>query len=188
MHIILKLLFILTIFSAPLNAQNRRVIPLDVYLIIDASESIENSRNEVVSWLNERIVDQILSDGDTITVWAAGDRAEIIYSATIFGNASKNALRSSLRSLDTNSRSADFEGALRQVYSRVSNTAASRLSYTMLISSSVAGLEPVLSGDTRSMLRWSRSERSGRWQAFVIAPDIGPRVQRAAVEFERSRD
>ena len=183
MRIALKLLAIFAILSMPLNAQNRRVIPLDVFLIIDASESLESSKNEVISWLNERVVDEILSDGDRITVWAAGDRATIIHSDIIFGNSSKNALRNSLRLLDTSGKSADFEGALKELYPRVSNTAPNRLSYTMLISSSAAGLEPVLSGETRSMLRWSRSERSERWQAFVIAPDIGPRVQRAAAEF-----
>ena len=184
MGVYLKYLFlfliIFAVFSIPLDAQNMRVVPLDMFLIVDASESLENTRNEVISWVNQRIIDQILMDGDRITVWSAGERAEILYSATISGETSKNELRERLRAMETRGSRADFESALRELEGRLPGTAQNRISYSMLITASAEGLAHVLSGPARSLLRYSRSERSEGWQAYVFAPDIGPRVQLAA--------
>ena len=186
MQVYLKSLFLvmafLAIFSFPLAAENKRDIPLDMFLIIDVSESMANPKNEVFSWVNERLVDQILLDGDRITVWAAGNRAEIAYSGVISGEISKNELRESLENIEINGSAADFEGALRDLRTRISGVSQDRLPYSVLISSSAEGLEPVLTGNIRSMLRWSRSERYERWQVLVFAPDIAPQVQQAAAE------
>ena len=178
-------LSIFAIFSVFVNAENRRIIPLDMFLIIDASQSMENPKSEVINWINQRVVDQILMDGDRITIWLAGDQAEVVYSDTISSDLSKNEIRELLRDLETRAASADFSGALRQLQGRVSNV-PNRMSYSMLITASAEGLEPLLSSDTRGLLRWSRSERSERWQVFVLAPEIGPMVQQAASEFIRA--
>ena len=166
-----------------LGAESIRSIPLDMFLIIDASAGQQNTKNDIISWLNERVIDEILMDGDRITVWSAGDRADIIYSDTISGEASKDELRELFGNMDTDGRFADFSSALRELGPRVSAVPQNRLSYSMLITSSAAGLAPVLTGGAQSMLRWSRSERYERWQVFILAPDIGPRVQQAAGAF-----
>ena len=181
------ILSIFAIFSLPVIAENRRVIPLDMFLIIDTSQSMENTKNEVIDWVNQRVVDQILMEGDRIIVWTAGNRAEIVYSDTISSDLSKDELRTVLRDLETRAESADFSGALRQLQGRVS-VVPNRMSYSMLITASAEGLEPLLSSDTRGLLRWSRSERSERWQVFVLAPEIGSMVQQAANEFIRALD
>ena len=179
-------LSIFVIFSLPIRAENRRLVPLDMFLIIDASQSMENTKTEIIAWVNQRVVDQILMDGDRITIWSAGDRAEIIYSDTISTDVSKNELRTVLTGLETRGENADFSGALRELQGRVSGVSPDRMSYSMLITASAEGLEPVLSGDTRALLRWSRSERYERWQVLILAPEIGPRVQQAANEFIRA--
>jgi len=134
-------------------------------------------------------VDRILMDGDRITVWAAGDRARVIHSATISGDATKREIRDQLQTLSTEGERADFSGALRDAAARQTQAAAgrSRLSYTMLVTASAEALEPALSGGARDMLRWSRSEKFSRWQVFVVAPDIGGRVRQAAAAYMSSR-
>ena len=179
-------LSIFVIFSLPIVAENRRNIPLDMFLIVDASQSMENSKNEAIAWLNQRVVGEILMDGDRITIWSAGDRPEIIYSDTISGDVSKNELRAVLQGLETRGQMADFSGALRDLQGRIANVHPNRIAYSMLITASAESLEPVLSGDTRSLLRWSRSERYERWQVLILAPEIGPMVQQAANEFIRA--
>jgi len=172
-----------------LNAQDRRTIPLNMYLIIDGSSALERSRNEIVAWLNEQVVDRILMDGDNITIWAAGDSARVIHSATISGEAGKREIRERLQTLDARGETADFSGALRDVASRLSQTASdrSRLSYAMLIAASAEGLQPALAGGGQQLLRWSRSEKSSRWRALVVAPNIGGRVQQAAAAYMSSQ-
>ena len=178
------LLSILVIILSSLNAEDKRVIPLDMYLIIDSSTSLQNSKNDVLAWINSQVVDRILTDGDKITVWTAGDRAQVLYSDTISGTAGKTAVKDKLRSLDTGSKSADFSGALRDASSRVSGTPGDRLSYTMLIIGSAEELQPTLAaGSAQGSLRWFRSEKYERWQVLVVAPDIGRKVQQTAAAY-----
>ena len=167
--------------SPLLNAQSSRAIPLDMNLIIDGSASFQVSRNDAISWLNNQIVDPILIDGDNITVWRAGDSAEIIYSAEISGG--KEDLKNALQSLLTDAAAPDFSGALTAAATRVSRVSRDRLSYTMLITASAMGLERALAGNARNLLRWSRTERAERWKVLVIGTDIGPRVRDAAAAY-----
>ena len=157
---------------------------MDMNLIIDGSEPFRNSRNDAISWLNAQIVDRILIDGDNITVWRAGDSAEIIYSGEISG--SKEELKNALETLLTDGSAADFSGALTEAAARASRTDRERLSYTMLVTASVVSLQGTLTGNARNLLRWFRSERFERWQALVIGPDIGPRVRDAASAYMAS--
>ena len=175
------------VFLIPAGAENNRDIALDMFLIIDSSQAMETPKNEVISWLNDRVIDEILINGDSITVWAAGERAEIIYSDTISTDTSKSELRERIRNLNTDGRAADFTGALRELEPRVSGVPQDRLAYSMLITSSAEGLVPLLTGTAQQIFRWSRSERYERWQVFIFAPDIGPRVQQAASAFLGAR-
>jgi hypothetical protein len=175
------------VLSPVLEAEDRRSIPLDMYLIIDNSAALRNSKNDTVSWINANVVDRILMEGDRITVWAAGDRAQIIYSDTISGFDGKKEIKDKLLTLDASGSSADFSGALTDVQSRLSQTTGGRLPYTMLITGSAEGLEPALAANSQGLLRWFRSERYERWQVLIVAPDIGRRVRQAAAAFMNSR-
>ena len=169
-----------------LNAQDRRTIPLDMYLIIDGSSALEQSRSEIMAWINEQVVDRILMDGDSITIWSAGDSARVIHSATISGDAEIREVRERLGALEARGNTADFAGALRDAASRSAQTGRSRLTHTMLIAASVEGLQPALSGGAQ-LLRWSRSEKSARWQVLVVSPNIGGRVQQATTSYMASQ-
>jgi len=187
---ILRKIFLLAILAggvSMLDAQQRRSIPLDMYLIIDSSSALEQSRGEILSWIHEQVVDRILMEGDRITIWAAGDSARVIHSATISGDAGKREIRERLQTLEASGQTPDFPGALRDLYSRLAQSDRNRLSYSMLITASVMGLQPTLTGNAQHLLRWSRSEKSSRWQALVVSPNIGGRVRQAAAAYMSSQ-
>jgi len=177
---------ILIIIFSSLYAEDKRTIPLDMYLIIDGSTSLQNAKNDTLAWFNSQVVDRILTEGDKITIWTAGDRAQIIYSETISGTAGKNAIKDKLKTLDTSAKSADFSSALRDLSSKVSETPQNRLAYSMLIIGSAEELEPTLTGNAQGLLRWFRSEKYERWQVLIVAPDIGRRVQQAGAAYMSS--
>ena len=186
---ILRKLFILTIlvnFAPLLNAEDKRTIPLDMYLIIDGSSDLKNYKEDAVSWINQQVVDRILIDGDRITVWNAGNKAELIYSETISDSSGKNELKDKLMALDTEGETADFASALREVLPRLSQTPKDRLTYTMLITSSAKGMGDAFRGSSQSLFRWFRSEKYEHWQVLVVAPDIGEKVQQSAQAYMRS--
>ena len=179
------LLTILVSFLPLLNAEDRRTIPLDMYLIIDGSSALKNPKNDAVTWINRQLVDRILIEGDRITVWSAGDRARVIYSDTITASG-KSALKEKLNALETGGKTADFSGALREVLPKVSQTPRDRLAYTVLITASAEGMEPALTGSSQNLFRWFRSEKYERWQVLVVAPDIGPKVKQSAAAYMSS--
>jgi len=179
----------LAVFLVPaLHAEDKRTIPLDLYLIIDGSSILKNSKSDTIAWINSQVVDRILTDGDKVTIWTAGDKAQLIFSDTISGEAGKKGIKDKLLEIDTGAKKADFSGALKDVLSKVSQTAGDRgrLAYTMLITGSAEGLEPVITGDSRGLLRWFRSEKYERWQVLVVAPNIGKKVQQAAAGYMSS--
>ena len=181
---IFYLLSILVIITSPLRAEDKRTIPLDMYLIIDGSSSLENSKNDAIAWINSQVVDRILTDGDKITVWTAGEKPELIHSDTISDG--KGGVKDKLGAFKAGGKSADFSGALRDALSRVSQTPQNRLAYTMLIIGSAEELEPTLTGSGQNMLRWFRSERYERWQVLIVGLDIEKKVQQNAAAYMSS--
>jgi len=171
------------IFLPLLDAEDSRSIPMDLYLIIDGSEAFQGSKAGAIAWINERVVDRLLVEGDRVSVWTAGERAELVYSSTISASGEKDDLKNELASLTATAKSADFYGALRNVHSGISGD---RLSYTLLVTASAGGLERAIAGDTQGLLRWFRSERYEQWQVLAVAPDIGGKVSQAAAAFMNS--
>lgn len=183
-------LIVFTGFSALLDAEDKRSIPLDMYLIVDSSSSFRNAQEDAVAWINTQVVDRVLSEGDTITIWTAGETPELLFSGAISSSGGVSAeaqdIKGKLRSFAADGESADFSGALREAASRVSQTPQNRLSYTMLVTASAGGLERTLTGDARALLKWSRSEKYERWQALIVAPNIAQKVRDAAASYMRS--
>ena len=181
----IRLFFALTflaVFLPRLDAEDRRIIPMDFYLIIDGSEAFQSSKTDAIAWINERVVDRLLLDGDRVNILVAGDRAELVFSGAASGE--NQAIKDTLSSLSATAKSADFPGALRNVNAGISG--ADRLSYIMLVTASAGGLERALAGDTQGLMRWFRTEKYEQWQALVVAPDIGTRVNQAAAAYMNS--
>jgi len=173
-------LVILAVFIclSPLYGADGTRAPIDVNLIIDGSASFTGVKNEVTSWVSGRL-DQILVEGDRVTVWSAGAQARVIYSGSINGNSDKEAVKSSIRELSGSGNNADFAGALREASAKPIQS----YSYTLLISASPAALSSVLSGPQSNLLRFSRVEEFSGWRALVVGLNIDARVRRAASAF-----
>jgi len=183
----LIILIVLVMFTSFLSADERRSIPLDLYLVIDCSESINGVKNDALTWVSSKIVDRLLVEGDRVTIWSAGDRAQIIYNGEISASGGKQEIADLLQNLATNGKTADFPGALLDLAPRVAQTDQNRLSYTVLVTSSAEGLESTLTGSSQGLLRWSRSEKYSGWQVLVAAPDIAPKVRQAALNYMSSQ-
>jgi len=181
------ILVILVGFASVIKADDKRVIPLDLYLVIDCSESINSVKNDTLTWVYSNIIDRLLVEGDKVTIWSAGDKAQIIYNGEISASGGKSEIRDLLQNLATSGKSADFSGALKDLEPRVSGTDQSRLSYTVLVASSAEKLENALAGSSRTLLRWSRSEKYSGWQILIAAPNIAPKVKQAAASFMSSQ-
>ena len=164
---------------SPIYAQTSSArTPFDVNLIIDGSSSLTGVKNEITAWVNGRL-DQILVEGDRVTVWSAGSQARVIYTGRIDGNTEKEAVKRSIRDLSPSGNNPDFSGALRDASSRQSSS----YSYTLLISASPAALSSVLSGPQANLLRFSRVEEFSDWRALVVGLNIDTRVRRSAAAF-----
>jgi len=181
------ILIILVGFISVINADDRRVIPLDLYLVVDCSESINSVKNDTHTWVYDNIIDRLLVEGDKVTIWSAGDKAQIIYNGEISASGGKSEIRDLLQGLAANGKSADFSGALKDLEPKVSGTSQSRLAYTVLVASSAEKLESALTGSSRNLLRWSRSEKYSGWQIIIAAPDIAPKVRQAAASYMSSQ-
>jgi len=147
--------------------------PIDVNLIIDGSSSFSGVKTEVTSWVSSRL-DQILVDGDKLTIWVAGSPSKVIYSG-----ADKEAAKKSVNDLSPSGNSADFSGALREAASKQSST----YSYTLLISASPAALSSVLSGPQANLLKFSRVEEFNSWRALVVGLNLDTKVKKASTAF-----
>jgi Mg-chelatase subunit ChlD len=180
------ILIILVGFSSFLKADDKRVIPLDLYLVIDCSESMNRVKSDAFDWVYTKMVDRLLIEGDKVAIWSAGESAQIVHNGEISVSGGKQEIRDLLQNLVTGGKSADFSGALRDLAPRLFRTDQSRLPYTVLVTSAV-GLEGALSGGSQELLRWFRSEKYSGWQVLVAAPDIAPKVRQAASNYMSSQ-
>ena len=175
----LQLLLILTVFSlSPLYGADTQRDPIDVNLIIDGSTAFSNAKENITAWLLNRL-DQILAEGDTVTVWNAGATAMIVYSGKINGSADREAVMKSIRELSASGNNADFSGALREASGRQS----SGFCYTLLISASNEALSSFLSSPQANLLRFSRVEEFPGWRALVVGLNLDSKVRKAAADF-----
>lgn len=155
--------------------------PINVNLIIDGSTAYSGVSEEVTSWVCSRL-DQILVDGDNLTIWNAESSAKVIYSNKISGSQDREAAKKSIRDLASAAKSgaADFSGALTEAsrQSQISN-----FNYTMLISASTDALSSVLQSPQASMLRYSKIEEHSAWRALIVGLNIDSKVKRAAASY-----
>ena len=180
------LTIILAVFClSPLFGTDRT--PINVNLIIDGSSAFTAAKAEITTWVNGRL-DQILANGDRVTVWSAGTTASVIYSGTVNSPADRETVKARIREISGSGETADFSGALREASAGAAAAGAGALqspsfSYTLLISASPESLSSVLSGPQASHLRFSRIEEFPRWRAVVVGLNLDSRVRRAASAF-----
>jgi len=162
----------------PLYGADSQRPPIDINLIIDGSQAFSDSREEIASWICSRL-DQILADGDRVTIWSAGASAKVVYSGSINSNADSEAAKKIVRELSASGNSVDFAGALKEAASRQSSS----YSYTLLISASQEALSYILSSSNANLLRFSRIEEFSSWRALVVGLNLETRVRAAASAF-----
>jgi hypothetical protein len=167
--------FLVFFCLAPVYAQRA---PIDVNIIIDGSSSLTGVKNEITAWISGRL-DQILVEGDRVTVWNAGTQSKVIYTGKIEGSPGKDAVKKSIGDLSPAGSNPDFSGALRDAASRKS----SGYSYTLLISASPEALTSVLSSPQASLLRFSRVEEFPAWRALVVGLNMDANVKKSAAAF-----
>jgi hypothetical protein len=161
----------------PLLEAEARSAPIDANLIIDGSESLSAVKEEAAAWLSRGFIDQMLAEGDSITVWSAGSQAKVIFSGTIGGNYSKEDLKKSVLEIAASGETADFAGALKEAAQK---RPGAPFSYTLLISASP---DAVFSSGQSSLLRFSRVEEFPGWRALVVGLNLEEKVERAAAAF-----
>jgi hypothetical protein len=173
------LLLVLTVFCclSPIYADNQRPA-IDINLIIDGSAGLTGVKSEVSAWVSRRL-DQLILDGDRVTVWSTGASAKVVYTGKINSNADRDAVKKSVQDISGSGSAADFSGALRDAASRPS----SGLCYTLLISASPNALSTLLSGPQAGLMRYSRVEEFSGWRAIVIGLNLDAKVKRAAAGF-----
>jgi hypothetical protein len=160
--------------------------PIEINLIIDGSLPSADVKDEVTSWVCNRI-DQILADGDSVRIWSAVSAAKVIYSGNITSNTDRENVKKSIRELsesgNISSNSVDFSNALKEAAVRASGQQNSNYSYTLLISASADALASVLSGPQANLLRYSRVEEFPKWRTIVVGLNIDAKVRTAAAAF-----
>jgi len=177
--ILLTIIFAVFCLS-PLFGTDRQ--PINVNLIIDGSSSFTAVKGEIITWINRRI-DQLLVNGDRVTVWSAETVSRVVYSGTINGPADRDAVKAQIREISGTGETADFSRALREASAGAGALSGTPFSYTLLINASPGTLSSILSGPDASQLRFSRIEEFPGWRAFVVGLNIDSRVRRAASAF-----
>jgi hypothetical protein len=173
---------------SPLFAVSGRALPLDIFLIVDGSAALEQGRNEALDWLCGHVVDGLLREGDRLTIWVAGEKAEELYSGGVTGNETKETIKALIQAIPSKDKGADFSGALREAAKREkvnSGRDSERLAYTLLIGGIAAGYNSLSGGETLDFLRYSRFEDFSAWRAVTVAPGIEADVKNAAAAFMR---
>ena len=166
----------LAVFAGLLPVYAQRA-PIDVNLIIDGSASLSPVKNEISTWIDGRF-NQILIDGDRVTVWNAGNSAIVVFTGRIEGNA-REAVKKSIQDISPSGSVPDFSSALREAQSRQS----SPFSYTLLICASPSALSSTINSTQGNLLRFSRIEEFSNWRALVVGLNLDTRVRRAASAF-----
>ena len=173
--VIAVMVFLAVFNGLPLFGTDRA--PINVNLIIDSSVSFTAAKAEITTWINGRL-DQILNDGDKITVWSAGASSRIVYTGTISGQGDRDAAKKSVSDLTGAGTSADLSSALR-----AAANAQSVFSYTLLISASPTALSSLLSGPQSGLMRFSRVEEFSGWRAIVVGLNMDGKIRRAAAAY-----
>jgi hypothetical protein len=170
-------------FSSFLSAADTRTIPLDLFLIVDSSSTLNAAKDAAITWMCTHLIDELLREGDHLTVWFAADTARIVFSDSVNG-VRKEAARNVLRTMASSASSADFAGALRDASVRAGATQnVNRIVYTLLVSGSEASIFSTTDTDIVGLLRFSRVDDFSGWRVMTIGLGLSAQAQRAATNY-----
>jgi len=178
-NIKIMLFVVFTVFFCLAPAYAQRA-PIDINLIIDSSSALAPVKNEITTWISNRL-DQILVEGDKVTVWSAGAQSKVIYSGKVEGAPGREAVKKSIKDISPLGNTPDFLGALREASNQKKQNAS--YCYTLLISASPSALTSVLSTPQASLLHFSRVEEFSTWRALVVGLNIDSKVKKSAAAF-----
>jgi hypothetical protein len=159
-----------------------RACPLDMYIILDASENLGTAKPAAIRWLSSSIINKMLQKGDRLTILKAGAKAEILYSRRIQGSSEKETAADALKSLKSSGREADFAGALREAEIRQRSGIQGAIPYTLLVTGAKVRMSPA----AQSHLRYARVEDFPGWRAMVAGLGIQKQVREAALAISRA--
>ena len=160
---------------SPLSG-NVRSTQVDFNLIIDSSGAFSGVAADAVAWVSQTLIGEMLETGDRLTIWSAGETAEIIFSENIADQADKTRAREILLELPADGGTADFPGALQQAASK---PPFAGITYTLLVSSTEA-FSNALTGPGVNLMRISRVEEFPGWRAVIIGLNLDSRIRQIA--------
>ncbi|MDR0583494.1 MAG: hypothetical protein LBG57_03990 [Treponema sp.] len=164
----------------PLYGADTRNVHIEVNVIIDGSAALSSVRDDIAAWISGDLLDSRLREGDRITIWNAGAKAETVYSGALKSDADKEDVKKTLKSLSAGGDTADFAGALREAALR---SAGKGIVYTLLVSASQAAISSALQSPAARLIRFSRLQESRGWQVLLVALNIESRVRQAAAAY-----
>ncbi|MDR0669833.1 MAG: hypothetical protein LBF95_07100 [Treponema sp.] len=174
---------LLLVHGGTAEAQTRND-PINVNLVIDGSRYTQDLGGEIAEWICAYVIDGILLEGDYLRIHIAADKVRPLYSG-VFDRESGESIKALLRAPLPGTETADFAGALGDIFSPVAKKQA-LMTYTLLISTPLS-LSPVRLEAVISYLRFSRVMEFPGWRALVLTPDTGPRAREAAEAFLAGR-
>lgn len=178
----ITLAFILTGFLglSPLYGENTRGVQVEFNLIVDNSRAFSEIADNALAWVSQAIVNDMMMAGDRVTIWGAGEPAQIIFSGDINSNADRKNVKLALHGLCASAARADFLGALQQA---ASSPPFAGITYTLLVSSMPA-LASAIAGPAAGLLRISRVEEFPGWRAVVVGLNLDARVRQMAADLD----
>jgi hypothetical protein len=170
--------------SGFLAAVDTRTVPLDLFLIIDGSSLPASAKEAADAWMCKHLIDNLLQDGDHLTIWTASGAARIVFSDSV-NRVRKETAKNILRTMESGG-SADFAGALRDASLRANAVQnANRMLYTLLVSGAEASIFSTSDADITGLLRFSRVEDFSGWRVLTIGLGLSSQAQRAASNYIR---
>jgi hypothetical protein len=187
----IKKLFLLGCFLvflpfARIWGEDVRSIPIDVYIIVDSSSSMEKGKEEAVNWLCTTVIDGIVKAGDNLSIWTAGIKPELIYSITVSAETKEEA-KKLIRQIRFSGSAADYKGALNEVQAKALAGPGGRMVYTLLVSGANPKDPPIKEAESAGLLLYSRVESFSGWKVFTVGFDLSARVRESADSYMKNR-
>jgi hypothetical protein len=176
-----KLLSLLWIFLCSLagaGAADIRTVPINVNVILDGSREMGPFMDEAAAWLCDYLAEGVLSEGDHLRVWIAGEKAQAVYSGILNGGDWKETVKKTFRSFAPEAGRADLAGALGEAALATGGRDGEIPAYTVLVCESSRGLSS-LEAEGAAYLRYSRNREFAGWRVVTIALDAGPGIRKA---------
>jgi hypothetical protein len=163
-----------------------RSIPVDVYIIVDSSSSMEKGKEEAVNWLCTTVIDGIVRAGDSLSIWTAGVQPELIYSKPVSAETKEEA-KTLIRQIRFSGVAADYKGALNEVRAKALAGPGNRMIYTLLVSGANPKDPPIKEAESAGLLLYSRVESFSGWRVFTIGLDVSAKVRESADTYMKNR-